>query len=106
MALILELKEAIREFVRDGDVVAMEGFTHLIPSAAGHEIIRQRRRDLTLVRHVYDLHLIRGEYDAADIATLAREIMADETQSRAEDFSAYQAADLTVLPPYVSLSPG
>jgi glutaconate CoA-transferase subunit A len=55
VALILELKEAIREFVRDGDVVAMEGFTHLIPSAAGHEIIRQRRRDLTLVRMTPDL---------------------------------------------------
>ncbi len=55
MALILDLKAAIREFVRDGDTVAMEGFTHLIPSAAGHEIIRQRRRDLTLVRMTPDL---------------------------------------------------
>lgn len=55
MALILGLKEAIGEFVRDGDAVAMEGFTHLIPSAAGHEIIRQRRRDLTLVRMTPDL---------------------------------------------------
>lgn len=55
MALILDLKEAIREFVRDGDTVALEGFTHLIPSAAGHEIIRQRRRDLTLVRMTPDL---------------------------------------------------
>ena len=55
MALILDLAAAIREFVRDGDTVAMEGFTHLIPSAAGHEIIRQRRRDLTLVRMTPDL---------------------------------------------------
>src|SRR5581483_10408050 len=41
--------------VRDGDVVALEGFTHLIPYAAGHEIIRQGRRDLTLVRMTPDL---------------------------------------------------
>ena len=55
MALILDLRDAIREFVHDGDIVAMEGFTHLIPSAAGHEIIRQQRRDLTLVRMTPDL---------------------------------------------------
>jgi glutaconate CoA-transferase subunit A len=41
--------------VHDGDTVAMEGFTHLIPFAAGHEIIRQRRRDLTLVRMTPDV---------------------------------------------------
>ena len=43
------------ELVRDGDTVALEGFTHLIPFAAGHEIIRQGRRDLTLVRMTPDL---------------------------------------------------
>lgn len=52
---ILNLSEAIAEFVRDGDTVALEGFTHLIPFAAGHEIIRQGRRDLTLVRMTPDL---------------------------------------------------
>jgi glutaconate CoA-transferase, subunit A len=41
--------------VRDGDTVAMEGFTHLIPHAAGHEVIRQRRRELTLVRMTPDI---------------------------------------------------
>jgi glutaconate CoA-transferase subunit A len=45
----------VATYVRDGDVVALEGFTHLIPFAAGHEIIRQRRRDLTLVRLTPDL---------------------------------------------------
>ena len=50
MAEILTLEEAVRTLVRDGDTVALEGFTHLIPFAAGHEIIRQRRRDLTLIR--------------------------------------------------------
>lgn len=55
MANILSLKEAIQENVRDGDVVALEGFTHLIPSAAGHEVIRQQRRDLTVVRMTPDL---------------------------------------------------
>jgi glutaconate CoA-transferase, subunit A len=52
---IVSLEEAIASSVRDGDVVAMEGFTHLIPFAAGHEVIRQRRRDLTLVRMTPDL---------------------------------------------------
>ncbi len=51
----LSLCEAIAEFVHDGDCVALEGFTHLIPFAAGHEIIRQRRRDLHLVRMTPDL---------------------------------------------------
>ena len=55
MAVILHLREAIKEFVRDGDAVALEGFTHLIPFAAGHEIIRQRRRNLTLVRMNADI---------------------------------------------------
>lgn len=41
--------------MRDGDVVALEGFTHLIPHAAGHELIRQGRRELTLVRMTPDL---------------------------------------------------
>jgi glutaconate CoA-transferase subunit A len=41
--------------VRDGDVIALEGFTHLIPFAAGHEIIRQGRRNLTLIRMTPDL---------------------------------------------------
>jgi glutaconate CoA-transferase, subunit A len=51
----LPLAEAIATHVRDGDVVALEGFTHLIPFAAGHEIIRQGRRDLTLVRMTPDV---------------------------------------------------
>src|SRR5476649_25511 len=55
MAAILSLAQAIEDNLRDGDVVAMEGFTHLIPFAAGHEVIRQRRRDLTLVRMTPDI---------------------------------------------------
>ncbi len=53
--LFCSLQDAIQQNVHDGDVVAMEGFTHLIPFAAGHEVIRQRRRDLTLVRMTPDL---------------------------------------------------
>jgi glutaconate CoA-transferase subunit A len=49
------MQEAIARHVRDGDVVVIEGFTHLISFAAGHEIIRQRRRDLTLCRLTPDL---------------------------------------------------
>ncbi len=49
------LREAVAEFVHDDDTVALEGFTHLIPYAAAHEIVRQGRRDLTLVRMTPDL---------------------------------------------------
>jgi glutaconate CoA-transferase subunit A len=55
MAELMSLTEAVASLVRDGDVVALEGFTHLIPFAAAHEIIRQGRRDLTLVRMTPDL---------------------------------------------------
>jgi glutaconate CoA-transferase subunit A len=55
MADIVGLSEAVATLVDDGDCVAMEGFTHLIPFAAGHEIIRQGRRDLTLVRLTPDV---------------------------------------------------
>jgi glutaconate CoA-transferase subunit A len=55
MAAVLKLAEAVEENLRDGDTVAMEGFTHLIPYAAGHEVIRQKRKDLTLIRMTPDL---------------------------------------------------
>jgi glutaconate CoA-transferase subunit A len=55
LAEIIELREAISRYVDDGNSVAMEGFTHLIPFAAGHEIIRQRKKDLTVVRLTPDL---------------------------------------------------
>ena len=55
MARISSLAEAIQSAVRDGDTVALEGFTHLIPHAAGHEIIRQGRKNLTLIRMTPDL---------------------------------------------------
>ena len=51
----VDLRDAISEHVRDGMTVALEGFTHLIPFAAGHELIRQGRRELTLVRMTPDL---------------------------------------------------
>ena len=50
MAVFTTLSQAIADGVRDGHTVALEGFTHLIPFAAGHEIIRQQRRNLTLIR--------------------------------------------------------
>lgn len=55
MAELMPLREAVSSFIHDGDTVAMEGFTHLIPFAAGHEVIRQRRRDLTLIRMTPDV---------------------------------------------------
>ena len=55
VARIVSLADGIAELVHDGDEVALEGFTHLIPVAAGQEIIRQGRRDLTLVRMTPDI---------------------------------------------------
>jgi glutaconate CoA-transferase subunit A len=66
----LPMAEAIRRWVGDGDVVVIEGFTHLICFAAGHEIIRQRRRDLTLCRLTPDLI-----YDQMIAAGCARELV-------------------------------
>jgi glutaconate CoA-transferase, subunit A len=55
VAEFLTLRDAVSQFVRSGDSVALEGFTHLIPFAAGHEIIRQGLTDLTLIRMTPDL---------------------------------------------------
>ena len=55
MAQITTLSAAVKAAVHDGDIVALEGFTHLIPHAAGHEIIRQGRKHLTLIRMTPDL---------------------------------------------------
>lgn len=55
MDKVTDLANAVRTHVHDGDTVVLEGFTHLIPFAAAHEIIRQRRRELTLVRLTPDL---------------------------------------------------
>jgi len=52
---LLTMQQAMSRYVRDSDSVVMEGFTHLIPFAAGHELIRQRRRNLTLIRLTPDL---------------------------------------------------
>jgi glutaconate CoA-transferase subunit A len=55
LARVASLEDAVAEYVRDGDTVALESSAHLIPYAAGHEIIRQGRRDLALVRLTPDL---------------------------------------------------
>ena len=55
MSKLCSLKEAVSQNVRDGDIVYAAGFTHLIPFAAGHEIIRQGRKDLILARATPDL---------------------------------------------------
>ena len=55
MSKVIPLEQAVRQLVCDGDLVYAAGFTHLIPFAAGHEIIRQRKRDLTLARATPDL---------------------------------------------------
>jgi glutaconate CoA-transferase subunit A len=49
------LSDAVRDLVQDGDLVALEGFTHLVPSSAGHELIRQGRRNLSLLRMTPDV---------------------------------------------------
>ncbi len=64
------MRDAVADLVHDGDVVAIEGFTHLICFAAGHEIIRQRKRDLTLARLTPDLI-----YDQMVAAGTARKLV-------------------------------
>jgi len=67
---VASMRDAVAELVRDGDTVAIEGFTHLIGFAAGHEVIRQRRRDLTLARLTPDLI-----YDQMIAAGVARKLI-------------------------------
>jgi glutaconate CoA-transferase, subunit A len=55
MTAIVPLQDAVGELVRDGDSVALEGFTHLIPFAAGHEVLRQERTGLELIRMTPDI---------------------------------------------------
>jgi glutaconate CoA-transferase, subunit A len=67
---VVSMADAIRDLVRDGNIVAIEGFTHLISFAAGHEIIRQGRRDLTLCRLTPDVI-----YDQMVAAGVARKLV-------------------------------
>ncbi|HEU4571877.1 MAG TPA: CoA-transferase [Candidatus Limnocylindrales bacterium] len=70
MSKVTSMRDAVAELVRDGDTVAIEGFTHLICFAAAHEIIRQRRRDLTLARMTPDV-----VYDQMVAAGVARKLI-------------------------------
>jgi len=70
MSKVISLEEAVRQQVRDGDLVYAAGFTHLIPFAAGHEIIRQKKRYLTLARATPDLI-----YDQMVAAGCARKVI-------------------------------
>jgi glutaconate CoA-transferase subunit A len=70
MTKLISLTQAIQQYVFDGDVVYAAGFTHLIPFAAGHEIIRQKRRELTLARATPDLI-----YDQMVAAGCARKVI-------------------------------
>ncbi|HUQ79048.1 MAG TPA: CoA-transferase [Patescibacteria group bacterium] len=67
---LASMTDAVRDIVRDGDTVAIEGFTHLISFAAGHEIIRQGKRDLMLARMTPDLI-----YDQMIAAGVARKLV-------------------------------
>jgi len=67
---VMTMRDAVARFVHDGDTVVIEGFTHLICFAAGHEIIRQRKRDLTLARLTPDLI-----YDQMIAAGCARKVV-------------------------------
>ncbi len=70
MTKLMSLAEAVKEFVHDGDTVYAAGFTHLIPFAAGHEIIRQKKHDLVLARATPDLI-----YDQLVAASCARKVI-------------------------------
>jgi glutaconate CoA-transferase, subunit A len=70
MTKLVTLSEAVDQYVHDGDLIYAAGFTHLIPFAAGHEIIRQKRRDLVLARATPDLI-----YDQMVAAGCARKVI-------------------------------
>src|SRR3989339_1877580 len=70
MSRLISLKKAISELVTDGNTIYAAGFTHLIPFAAGHEIIRQGKRDLVLARATPDLI-----YDQMVAAGCARKVI-------------------------------
>ncbi|HMB23523.1 MAG TPA: CoA-transferase, partial [Anaerolineales bacterium] len=70
MTKFVPLSEAIANYVHDGDTIYAAGFTHLIPFAAGHEIIRQGKKDLTLARATPDLI-----YDQMVAAGCARKVI-------------------------------
>jgi glutaconate CoA-transferase, subunit A len=70
MSKVIPLDEAVHQLVRDGDLVYAAGFTHLIPFAAGHEIIRQMKRELVLARATPDL-----VYDQMVAAGCARKVI-------------------------------
>jgi len=70
MSKLTPLRDAVADLVHNGDCVYAAGFTHLIPFAAGHEIIRQRKRDLVLARATPDL-----VYDQLVAAGCAREVI-------------------------------
>ena len=70
MSKLISLKEAVSNYVMDGDTIYAAGFTHLIPFAAGHEIIRQNKRDLVLARATPDLI-----YDQIVAANCARKVV-------------------------------
>ncbi len=70
MSKLLSLSQAIEQYVQDGDTLYAAGFTHLIPFAAGHEIIRQKRRNLVLARATPDL-----VYDQMVAAGCARKVI-------------------------------
>jgi predicted nucleotidyltransferase component of viral defense system len=103
------VERSVISFMAEGrrepaEVAAME-CTSIVETAAEKFVALTRRagaelaglrdkRDPTLVRHVYDLHIIRNEYDAADVAELAREVMSADAHLRRKDFPAYEADSL------------
>lgn len=70
---------------------AAEKFVALTRRAGAEMAGLRDKRDPTLVRHIYDLHVIRAQYDVADVAALAREVMAADAELRRKDFPAYEA---------------
>jgi glutaconate CoA-transferase subunit A len=70
MTKLISLKKAVEKYINDGDIIYAAGFTHLIPFAAGHEIIRQNKRNLTLARATPDLI-----YDQMVAAGCARKVI-------------------------------
>jgi acyl CoA:acetate/3-ketoacid CoA transferase alpha subunit len=88
MAQLLSLRDAVAGLVNDGDTVALGGFIHLIPHAAGHEVIRQGRKDLTLVRMAGPVRFahdaVQTEPPSKDVLGVLRDLQARTRRAHGE----------------------
>ena len=91
MSKVASMSEAVGGLVADGDSVAIEGFTHLICHAAGHELIRQRRRNITLCRLTPDV--IGDQLAAAEIGKVRKQFTPEQMATKLAEFTRERAPE-------------